>query len=404
MVALGEIAEIQLGKMLSPKAKSGEGTAFPYLCNPNVQWGRFQLADLASIEFSEREREKFRLRLGDLLVCEGGEPGRCAVWTEQHADCYYQKALHRVRPYPHKADPEFLSLWIRHQALVGAFEDQNAKTTIAHLPLVRLEQLLIPDVPLAEQRHIAARLKTQLAAVEQARQAARAQTTELNVLANRLQEMEFQKLAHAPRVQMDEILLGIETGKSFQTTDRIAKPDELGVLKVSAVSWSEFKPKESKAVARNYVPEPHHRVRAGDLLMSRANTLELVGAVVHVPAAFPNRLLSDKTLRLVLDESRACPGYVMRVLRMPEARAHIEANATGTSNSMRNISQDTIRAAPIPLPDLRDQCEIAERMALVERSVHKAEAAVAAQLADIEALPTRLLAQAFDFSDEGASS
>lgn len=402
-VPLGGIADIQLGKMLSPKAKNGPDPSFPYLRNQNVQWGRIEFSDLASMQFSAKEREKFLLRDGDLLVCEGGEPGRCAVWRGEHPECYYQKALHRVRPHAEIADSEFLSLWIRHQALAGSFDDQNAKTTIAHLPLVRLQQLPVPDVSVAAQRRIAARLKTQFAAVETARKAARAQATELKALVDRLQETEFQKLACAPRVQLGEILRGIETGKSFQTTDRIAKANELGVLKVSAVSWSEFKPEEAKAVARTYVPDPHHHVRAGDLLMSRANTLELVGAVVHVPTAFPNRLLSDKTLRLVLDENRACAGYVMRVLRMQEARAHIETNATGTSSSMRNISQDTIRATPIPLPGLREQCEVAERMWSIERSIAKAQSAATAQLADLESLPARLLAQAFDCIDKEAS-
>ena len=299
-------------------------------------------------------------------------------------------------------DPDYLFSFVQSSRFVEALTDLVKG---ALYPAVTDKQVFaqeIPWVPLDVQRRIAARLKTQLAAVETARKAAQAQAAELKLLVNRLQEVEFQKLAHAPRVQLGEVLLGIETGKSFQTTDRIARDNELGVLKVSAVSWSEFKPREAKAVAKSYVPEPHHRVRAGDLLLSRANTLELVGAVVRVPTAFPNRLLSDKTLRLVLDESRASPDYVMHILRMPEARAHIEANATGTSNSMRNISQDTIRVVPIPLPALHDQCKVAERMWSVERSVAIAQSAVAAQLADLEALPARLLAQAFDSPDQGA--
>ena len=96
-VALYTIADIQLGKMLSPKAKTG-ASAFPYLRNQNVQWGHIKLDDLAKMDFSVKEREKFKLRIGDLLICEGGEPGRCAIWTEERTNCYYQKAIHRVRP------------------------------------------------------------------------------------------------------------------------------------------------------------------------------------------------------------------------------------------------------------------------------------------------------------------
>jgi type I restriction enzyme S subunit len=130
LVPLREVASIQLGKMLSPKAKAGV-EAYPYLRNQNVQWGRFELHNLATMDFDHRERAKFELQYGDLLVCEGGEPGRCAVWRGEVESCYYQKALHRVRPILGAADSDFLALWIRLQALTGTFEDQNAKTTIA---------------------------------------------------------------------------------------------------------------------------------------------------------------------------------------------------------------------------------------------------------------------------------
>lgn len=160
---------------------------------------------------------------------------------------------------------------------------------------------------------------------------------------------------------LGEVLLGIETGKSFQTSERLAREDELGVLKVSAVTWSAFRPDEAKAVS-SHEPEEHHRVKADDLLISRANTLELVGAVVLVDKPYPLRLLSDKTLRLVVDERRVDKGYLLYALRAKRARKHIEHNATGTSNSMRNIGQDTIVSIPVVLPEISEQRRIARRL------------------------------------------
>ena len=189
-VTLGSIADIQLGKMLSPKAKTGDSPQ-PYLRNQNVQWGRVDVSDVAVMDFSEREQEKFALKKGDLLICEGGEPGRCAVWQGEIEPCYYQKALHRLRPHAGIADAEFLSLWIRHQAYTGAFEDQNAKTTIAHLPLVRLEQLPVPDLNLAQQQQMAKALRERLAVVEEARRAAQAQLDEIRQLPARLLAQAF---------------------------------------------------------------------------------------------------------------------------------------------------------------------------------------------------------------------
>ena len=107
VVSMGEVYEVQLGKMLSPKAKQGANPK-PYLTNRNVRWGGFDLADLPTMDFDEREIKKFQLRQGDLMVCEGGDTGRAAVWEEPIVDCYYQKALHRLRPKGNTEIPKFM--------------------------------------------------------------------------------------------------------------------------------------------------------------------------------------------------------------------------------------------------------------------------------------------------------
>lgn len=196
---------------------------------------------------------------------------------------------------------------------------------------------------------------------------------------------------------LGDVLLSIEAGKSFQTSEVLARENELGILKVSAVSWSSFRPEEAKAVL-NHEPDERHRVKAGDLLLSRANTRELVGAVALVEKDYPQRILSDKTLRLVVDPTKADKLFLMYALRTPAARAHIEELASGSSDSMRNISQSVITSIPIPLPELGEQQRIAralrERLAVVE----EARRAAQAQLDEIRQLPARLLAQAFDLA------
>lgn len=144
------------------------------------------------------------------------------------------------------------------------------------------------------------------------------------------------------------------------------------------------------------MPNANHRVRKGDLLISRANTKEFVGAVVLVDRDYPFRLLSDKTLRLVIDESRASKEYLLFALRAPKARKHIEHYATGTSDSMRNIAQGVITSVPIELPSLHDQRRVAARLKAQLAEVEAARKAAREQLREIEALPTKLLAQAFE--------
>ena len=170
-VRLSDVCEIQLGKMLSPKAKTGIRYR-NYLRNTNVQWGRFDLGDVAEMDFDEDEEQKFALRSGDLLVCEGGEPGRAAVWQGQINPCFYQKALHRLRPVGDDVDSSFVMYRLWLGATSGEFGESHSKTTIAHLPAVRLAALTIAIPTLREQQRIVGVLNESLAVAERVRKAA----------------------------------------------------------------------------------------------------------------------------------------------------------------------------------------------------------------------------------------
>ena len=160
IVRLGDVFDAKLGKMLSQKAKT-ETASRPYIRNANVQWGRVDVSDVYEMDFNEDERQRFRLLPGDILVCEGGEPGRTAIWRGDISECYYQKAVHRLRPVENRADPEF---FMYHMMNAFQFADyygvQGTETTIAHLPAVKLKSLPIPLPPLPEQRAIAQMLRT----------------------------------------------------------------------------------------------------------------------------------------------------------------------------------------------------------------------------------------------------
>ena len=157
VVRLGEIYVVQLGKMLSPKARQGKNPR-PYLTNRNVRWGKFDLSDLPTMDFDRREIEKFQLRPGDLLVCEGGDTGRAAVWLGEIADCYYQKALHRLRPIDENAISEFMLAVLMSYATKGILLEHSEKTSISHLTRERLLRMRIPHSSRAEQDEIVAAL------------------------------------------------------------------------------------------------------------------------------------------------------------------------------------------------------------------------------------------------------
>lgn len=151
-VKLGEIAELDLGKMLDQKKNKGSNRK--YLANINVRWGTFNLDDLKEMPFKDSELERYGLRYGDIVMCEGGEPGRCAIWKDQCPGMMYQKALHRIRPHE-GIDHRFLYY---HFLLLGrknGFAGLFTGSTIKHMPKDKLALVEIPLPPLPVQRRIA---------------------------------------------------------------------------------------------------------------------------------------------------------------------------------------------------------------------------------------------------------
>ncbi len=151
---LGERYEIRLGKMMSPKAKDGIRQV-PYLRNANIQWNQLDLDDVETMSFSESEEEKFALRYGDILACEGRHVGKSALWRNEIPRLCYQKALHRLRPLSGRDHPEYLLHCLRYYSVTGRFAVETGETTIPHLPAVRFRAMLFPFPPKEEQAEIA---------------------------------------------------------------------------------------------------------------------------------------------------------------------------------------------------------------------------------------------------------
>lgn len=141
--------DVQLGKMLNPERAAGPSPA-PYLRNVNVQWDRIDFDDLDTMSFDEGDRAKYALRSGDLLVCEGGEVGRAAIWPGTLEECYYQKAVHRVRPRG-DSNPRFLMYCLWAAASMNVFNVEGNQATIVHLTAEKLRGQRFPMPPKPEQ-------------------------------------------------------------------------------------------------------------------------------------------------------------------------------------------------------------------------------------------------------------
>lgn len=148
---VGYFFDVQLGKMLDGKRISGNHLA-PYVRNQDVQWWKVNTESLHLMDFDAEDRVKYRLRVGDVLVCEGGQPGRSAIWTEAEFDCYYQKAIHRLRPRDARILPKYFVYFMETAALAGGFAD--TASTISHLTAEELRAYPILAPPGRTQRAI----------------------------------------------------------------------------------------------------------------------------------------------------------------------------------------------------------------------------------------------------------
>lgn len=156
----------------------------------------------------------------------------------------------------------------------------------------------------------------------------------------------------------------------------VETPDEWGVMKVGCVNGGRFRPSENKKLPAELQPMPQYALKRGDLLISRANTRELVGSAAVVPDDFDNLLLCDKLYRLRASEGMGQARYLAYFLGTREARSQIELDATGASSSMLNIGQSAILDLLMPRPSPAEQAAIA---IFLDRETAKIDALVAEQ-------------------------
>ena len=165
VVKLSYRYEVLLGKMLDDKRITGDFLG-EYLRNTDVQWGRINDESLPQMDFRPDEYERYSIKKGDLVVCEGGEIGRCAIW-ERETLCFYQKALHRLRPVDPKNDNARFMFYVLFDAVhQERFINGASKATIAHLPAETFRQYRFAYPPMIEQLEIVEYLDRETARID----------------------------------------------------------------------------------------------------------------------------------------------------------------------------------------------------------------------------------------------
>lgn len=399
MATLSDIAECRLGKMLDQQKNSG--AMRPYLRNTNVQWGRFDLADIKEMRIEDRERDRYRVLPGDLLVCEGGEPGRCAVWRDDR-EIYLQKALHRVRPYG-GVSPDYVAWWLRAAAGNGSLDHLFTGSTIKHLPGRQLARTTIPLPPTAEQHRIASLLaeidRTQKGALSHLRRAkqlvAEFRSAVLGAACaghlsadwrNSFVSDKAADNAQGPVPGPQGSILGPRASSwdagglwdipdewvwtspaDLQEAGRAltygviklgqAVPDGVPTLRSSDVRWLQIDDRRVKRIGRD-VADQYERtyLRGGEVVVTVRGSL---GGVAVVPRAMKGWNVSREVAVLPLARD-VSPEFVALMIGSPQCQRWMASVARGVAYTGVNIKD--LKRLPLPLPSRDEQAEIVRRV------------------------------------------
>lgn len=317
-------------------------------------------------EETDKLLSRSRLKAGDLLLTIAGTLGRIGYvpMNAPPLNCNQAVAFARLKPQI----IDLVYACFACQAQIADLLTLRKIGTIGNLNLEQVRQFKIPLPPPREQKRIA----TLLSRAEHLRRTRRyaLELTDTFLPAAFLEIFGDQYSAGTqwPSAPLGEHLDAIEGGVNFNPVGENDVASDWRVLKVSAVSWSDFLAEESKPISPFESFSEKLIVQRGDLIMSRANTVELVGAVARVRTPPPKVLLPDKLWRLKFSAaSQLLPDYLLYALRSKVVRREIEIRASGTSGSMKNISKEDVRELRLPLPPLPLQRKFACLVERVER-------------------------------------
>jgi type I restriction enzyme S subunit len=401
----GSLANTQLGKMLSKVSKTGVNER-PYLRNQNVQWGRFVLDDLATMAFTDLEAQKFALEPGDLIVCEGGEVGRAAVWNGP-AEVFYQKALHRVRPAT-GVDVRFLMHALQRMTVGDLLEGFTSGSTIAHLPQEDLRRLPVPLPPEAEQKRIVAELERRFAHLDAAERSlssvlrrieAARKAVILAAVPNELPSDWAVVLTEAA----GEARLGLQRSPARHTG-----PQMRPYLRVANVF--EDRVDLTDVMQMNFTDEEQSRYRlhVGDILLNEGQTPELLGRPAMWSDPDSEMYFTNSLIRFRCRED-VLPEWALLVFRHHMHAGRFRGESRITTN-IAHLALGRFKKVEFPVPPVEQQRQVVDVTAARLSHIEDVNRDTKRALDRVATLRRSLLAAAFsgrlvpgDPDDEPAS-
>lgn len=418
---LDELAATSLGKMLDAKQQTGAHPT-PYLRNINVRWGRFDLSDVAVMDVAPHELERVLAVDGDVIACEGGEPGRSAVWKGE--PIALQKALHRIRP-AEGVSAQYLALGLRAQASTGELARLFTGTTIKHLPQEKLRLVRVPLAPEREQERI-------VVAIEEAFSRLDAGEAELRLVRQFLKRLRDAVLVSAPAGRLvpqvpadtpaSKLLaeLGIEP---LERTDLPPLPStwvwgQLGDLAdvVGGVTKDSKRQNDPAFVERPYLrvanvqrgyldldvvttirvsPEKAAKLelRSGDVLFNEGGDRDKLGRGSVWEGQIAGCIHQNHVFR-----ARLAPGIEPQLVSIwgnTFGQGWFETHGKQSTN-LASINLNTLKAFPVPIAPPEEQARIVAEVDRQMSFVEVCERAVEGGLARSAALRRSVLKAAFE--------
>ena len=385
---VSEIAKHSLGKMLD-KAKN-KGEPQPYLRNLNVRWFDFDLSDVLEMPFLPTEVEKYTAVKGDVLICEGGYPGRAAIW-EKDEPIYFQKALHRVRFHEPERNRWFL-YYLLAKDLDGTLKNHFNGAGIQHFTGEALAQFEVPLPPLAEQQRIVGLLDEAFEGLATAKANAEKNLQNARALfESHLQSVFTQRGPGWVETTLSRATDGIFTGpfgSLLHKSDYI--PDGIPLVNPAHITEVGIEPDLRKTVSKatalrlkNYI------IREGDIVIGRRGEMGRCALVTEVEDGW----LCGTGSFFIKPSSRCDTRYLVRFLRSDSCKARLEKIAGGAV--MPNLSNTDLGNLTFDLPPLDRQKAIVEEIDSLHEETQRLARLYERKHAALEALKKSLLHQAF---------
>ncbi len=384
---LGELFEIGAGKTMSAAARNGTDKT-PFLRTSNVLWDEIDLSSVDEMSIPEHELPAKLLRQGDLLVCEGGEIGRAAIWSGEVETISFQNHLHRLRPVVPDIEPRFYVFFLQSAfTQLGIFEGAGNKTTIPNLSRSRLAGLDVPQPPLGEQLAISAALsrvrtaiRVQNQSVEVAQDLKRSAMRTLFTRGLRGEVQKETEIGPMPEswgiTAIDDVALTTQYGVSARGQTSGSHP----ILRMNCQEYGKVHYRDLQFVNLDSESYGKFQVRPGDLLFNRTNSIDLVGRMAIVeddrPAVFASYLV-----RLVVDANRCIPEFLNFYVNWPRTQEEIKKLAS-RAVGQANINATKLRTVLFPLPTIEEQQNIVAVLDAIDRKIdlHRRKRAVLEEL------------------------